>query len=103
RARQALRATSRSARGGAVLRITRIARAGSAPILKLEGELLEPWVDEVRQACADPAAGASRTRLDLSAVTFVDAAGGELLRDLIRQGIEIAACSSFVAELLHVS
>jgi hypothetical protein len=32
----------------------------------------------------------------------VDAAGVQLLRDLKREGIEIAACSSFVAELLHV-
>jgi anti-anti-sigma regulatory factor len=86
-----------------VLRITRIAGAGSAAILKLEGELLEPWVGEVRQACADPAAGAGRTRLDLSALTFVDAVGAELLRHLIRQGVEITACSSFVAELLHVN
>jgi anti-anti-sigma regulatory factor len=85
-----------------VLKITRIARAGAAPILKLEGYLLGPWVDEVRQACAEPAAGAGRTCLDLAAVTFVDAAGAELLRDLIRQGTEVAACSSFVAELLHL-
>ena len=82
----------------AVLRITRLAHSESVQTLQLEGKLLEPWVDEVRQACA-PSGGHSR--LDLSAVTFVDAAGVELLRELIRQGIEIAAYSGYVAELLY--
>jgi hypothetical protein len=41
-------------------------------------------------------------RLDLAAVTYVDAAGVELLRDLIAEGVEIAACSSFVHELLQL-
>jgi ABC-type transporter Mla MlaB component len=85
-----------------MLKITHVAGTDSDPVrtLELEGELLAPWVGEVRQACAELMAGASRTRLDLAAVTFVDAAGVQLLRDLIRQGIEVAACSSFIAELL---
>ena len=37
----------------------------------------------------------------MAAVTFVNAAGAELLRELIRQGITITQCSAFVAELLH--
>jgi len=84
-----------------MLRITRIAGADPTKTIKLEGKLLGPWVDEVRKACAQAMAGSSRTRLDLSAVTFVDAAGVALLRELIRQGVEIAACSGYVAELLH--
>jgi hypothetical protein len=40
--------------------------------------------------------------LDLAAVTFLNAAGAELLHELIRQGIIITRCSAFVAELLHV-
>jgi hypothetical protein len=31
----------------------------------------------------------------------VDAAGVQLLRDLVGEGIEIAACSILIAELLH--
>jgi len=83
-----------------VLRITRLSRKGPMATIKLEGELLEAWVGEVRKACAELMVGASRTRLDLAAVTYVDAAGVQLLRDQIRQGIEIVACSSFIAELL---
>ncbi|HKB35997.1 MAG TPA: hypothetical protein VKD72_06055 [Gemmataceae bacterium] len=84
-----------------MLRITRITGADSAQTIKLEGKLLGPWVDEVREACAQAMARSGRTRLDLVAVTFADAAGVALLRELIRQGVEIAACSGYVAELLH--
>ena len=66
---------------------------------KLEGEVFGPWVDSVRAACA--IRGRRPRRLDLAAVTYVDAAGVELLRDLIARGVEIAACSSFVRELLQ--
>ena len=42
-----------------------------------------------------------RINLDLSALIFVDAAGERLLRDLIARGIEVVACSGYVAELLR--
>ncbi len=84
-----------------MLRITRLTGADSAQTIKLEGKLLGPWVDEVRAVCAQAMARSGRTRLDLAEVTFADAAGVELLRELIRQGVEISACSGYVAELLH--
>ena len=37
---------------------------------------------------------------DLSELTFVDREGGELLLQLLRQGVRIDSCSPFVAELL---
>jgi hypothetical protein len=77
--------------------------AQATQTIKLEGKLLRPWVDEVRKACASGKDPAGRSSLDLSALTFVDAAGEELLRELIDQGIEIVACSSYVAELLRSS
>jgi hypothetical protein len=43
----------------------------------------------------------SHDGLDLVAVTYVDAAGVQSLRDLMAEGVEIAACSNFVGELLH--
>jgi hypothetical protein len=71
--------------------------------IKLEGKLLGPWVDEVRKACAAGTDIPSRISLDLSAVSFVDAAGEGLLRDLLGRGIEVVASSSYVAELLRSS
>jgi anti-anti-sigma regulatory factor len=83
-----------------VLKITRLPRHGRVQTIKLEGALLEPWVGAVRDACTTP--DRRSLRLDLTAVNYVDAAGVHLLRDLIREGIEIAACSSFVGELLRL-
>ena len=82
-----------------MLRITRLSRKGRGLTIKLEGELLGPWVGSVRDACA--IRRRRPRRLDLAAVTYVDAAGVQLLRDLMAGGVEIAACSSFVGELLH--
>jgi len=86
-----------------VLRLTRTAGTLWTQIIKLEGKLVGPWVDEVSKACAAGADPSSRTKLDLSALFFVDGAGERLLRDLIARGIEVVACSSYVAELLRLS
>ena len=84
-----------------MLKITEIARNDSGRTFKLEGKLLGPWVDELRNVCTQPLDRAEQLGLDLAAVTFVNAAGAELLRELIRQGIIITQCSAFVGELLH--
>jgi hypothetical protein len=85
-----------------MLRITLIDGQNSTQIFKLEGKLLEPWVAEVLNVCTSSEGGAGRTRLDLSGLTFVDQAGAKLLKELIRGGIAVSACSGFVAELLHL-
>ena len=56
----------------------------------------------MREACKQRDRRPERLRLDLTAVTYADAAGTQLLGDLMREGIEIAACSSFLADLLHL-
>jgi hypothetical protein len=71
-------------------------------IFKLEGKLLGPWVDELRNVCAEPLNRRELIHLDLAEVAFVDAAGAKLLRELIGHGVAITRCSGFVAELLHV-
>jgi ABC-type transporter Mla MlaB component len=78
----------------------RITRLSDVPVtLKLEGKLMGPWVRELRAACADvPGRG---VRLDLAAVSYADAAGVLLLRDLLGRGAMLAGCSGLVAELLH--
>ena len=86
-----------------MLRITRMVGDDSVDTLKLEGKLQGPWVDEAHDACALPAAQASRTRLDLSGLTFADGEGAALLRELIRSGARVVGCSSYIAELLQLS
>jgi ABC-type transporter Mla MlaB component len=71
-------------------------------ILTLEGKLVEPWAAELRQECSDLLQRGRHVRLDLAAVLFVDSAGYDALRELMRRGVTIGACSSFVAELLKL-
>lgn len=84
-----------------MLRITRSTKDGTE-WLKLEGKLVGPWVDECRTACARETGHGRRPALDLSEITFVDADGVQLLRELVEQGVDIPVRSNFVAELLRL-
>ena len=84
-----------------MLKVTRLSRTVRVLTVKLEGKLLEPWVPTVRDVCQRRGRRSGRLRLDLAAVTYADAAGVQLLRDLVGEGVDIATCSSFVAELLR--
>jgi anti-anti-sigma regulatory factor len=84
-----------------MLRITEITDGGHGVLLKLEGKLRGPWVEELGRVCAALSPGECRAiRLDLSAVTFLDQAGTRLLRALMQGGAVVTA-SGFVAELLR--
>ena len=83
-----------------MLRITRSDPNGAGLCIKLEGKLLEPWVDEVRRLFA-AADGARLPRLELAGLMFVDAAGARLLRELLERGAQLESCAPYVAELLH--
>jgi hypothetical protein len=56
-----------------VLKITRLSHKGRGLTMKLEGEIVGAWVDAAREACATR--GRRPRRLDLAAVTYVDAGG----------------------------
>jgi ABC-type transporter Mla MlaB component len=70
-------------------------------VLKLEGKLLGPWTGELLAQLPQDDQSLRRVRLDLLDVSFVDAAGATLLRELVRRGVVVDGISSFVAELLH--
>lgn len=83
-----------------MLRITTVPTNPATPLLKLEGKLMGPWVEELQQVCTATSAPPPLC-LDLSAVSYVDSAGVALLRGLSRQGVRLVSCSGFIAELLH--
>jgi ABC-type transporter Mla MlaB component len=85
-----------------MLRITVSNEASTDRTLRLEGKLLGPWVEELRRACFPSAEQVVARSLDLGAVSFVDAAGTRLLRELVQRGVMLARCSAFVAELLQM-
>ncbi|HEY2589593.1 MAG TPA: hypothetical protein VGI81_27860 [Tepidisphaeraceae bacterium] len=82
-----------------MLRITEISEA-NAVTLKLAGKLVGPWIGELRSACGRAAARYGTVRLDLADVSFVDADGIALIRELAGGGLAIARTNPFVAELL---
>ncbi len=69
-------------------------------IVRLEGRVIVPWVEELRQSCEPVLAGGAPLALDLSDVSFVDRDGVELLRSLKKRQVALLNCSGFVAELL---
>ncbi len=85
-----------------MLKISQVTGQDAIPTLKVEGKLRGPWVAELARVCDELQASLGSLRLDLSAVTFLDGPGVELLRGLRSRGITLAACSSLVAELLHM-
>ena len=52
--------------------------------MKLEGKLVGPWVGECRQAwlALQPSLNSRKLSLDLCGITFVDASGMQLLREI---------------------
>jgi ABC-type transporter Mla MlaB component len=85
-----------------MLRVTSVIGRGSIPTLKVEGTLRGSWVAEVARACDDQLDSVGCLSLNLSAVTYVDESGLELLRRLLKRHVTLAACSALVAELLQL-
>jgi len=82
-----------------MLRIT-TTHDGGGPVLKLEGKWLAPWTEEVRSACGKLTGSATPLRLDLKDVSYIDATGVQLLKNLQRAGYSLT-CSQFVAAVLQ--
>lgn len=72
-----------------------------AVVIRVEGKLLEPWLDELRAVVAAESPRA-RLELELSDLAFADHAGITLLRELRARGARVASCSPFVAGLLEL-
>lgn len=87
----------------AMLRITRRTANDSTTLLRLEGKLLKPWVEELERSISDAKTPPGGLRLDLSDLTFADAAGAQILADLVGQGATIIACTAYVAALLQLA
>ena len=68
-------------------------------VLRLEGQIIGPWVDELHRTC-DRLLGGRALTLDLSHVSFVERRGIELLRELGDRGVPLIHCTPFVAEQL---
>jgi hypothetical protein len=70
--------------------------------IKLEGKLREPWLEEVQKVCNPGGDSPGGLHLDLSSLTFIDAASVQWLHGVIRQGATVTACSPFVAAMMNL-
>jgi anti-anti-sigma regulatory factor len=86
-----------------MLRITTKLDDGYPAVLKLEGKLLEPWINELVEACRRAVGDDQSAVIDLSGVSFVDAPAAVAVRELMRRGIGLTGCSPLVARLLEAS
>jgi anti-anti-sigma regulatory factor len=82
-----------------MLRITTKANGDSTTTLKLEGKLLEPWIDELRRSIK---VSPTHLSLDLSSLSYADAAGVKVLANLIHDGATLQGTTGFIAALLNV-
>lgn len=85
-----------------MLRIT-IQRTSDVVLLKLEGSVKGPWVDELRKAWLSSAkmADGQAMSVDLGAVGFVDARGRDLLLRMQKEGLALKSASGFLRQVLE--
>jgi anti-anti-sigma regulatory factor len=85
-----------------VLKIVAVKPPTEGTVLHLEGQIIGPWVEELRRTCDGLTENGAIT-LDLAQVSFVERRGLELLRALAMRGVRLRHCSAFVAEQLKAS
>ena len=71
--------------------------------MKLEGSVKGPWVDELRKAWLASAkmAGGKPMSIDLSAVSFIDARGRNLLLRMQKEDVALKGASGFLRQVLE--
>ena len=83
-----------------MLRITISGDSGHTTC-KLEGKVAGPWVAELEQSWRTELAGSPALVVDLSGVSYVDAAGRELLGRMHARGAKLAARSPFTKGIVE--
>lgn len=83
-----------------MLKISQGNKANQILTLQLEGRLVGPWVDELRQLCEPFLADETKLALDLGEVSFADENGVMLLTSLSRRGVKLLRPTPFVTEQL---
>jgi anti-anti-sigma regulatory factor len=84
-----------------MLRVT-LQESDNAVKLVLDGRVAGPWVDELNRAWADaaPRIGSRKVSIDLRNVTYADAAGKRVLRNIFSQsGANLEASSLGIQDL----
>jgi len=81
-----------------MLKIEVVEQPGERVTVHLEGQMVGPWIDEVRRACEPLLANGHSLTLDFARVSFVDREGVALCRRLRQDRAMLRGCSPFVKE-----
>ena len=84
-----------------MVRIQKIVESPTETTLSVEGRIVSDWVAVLEHECRQALRDTPRVRLDLAAVTFIDARGVEVLRRLVIGGVAVVNCREFVDALLN--
>jgi hypothetical protein len=88
--------------GKAMLKVT-IEETKNRRRLILEGALVQPWLEELKKACAAASEEPSQARrfvVDLNNVTAISKEGEEVLSDLMRKGAKFDSAGVLTKYLL---
>ena len=86
-----------------MLRISELENGRGKVVLKLEGRLVGPWVEELNRAYEKHSERNQPVELNLADVSYVDRSGVTLLQSLKLKNVRFQGCSPFVAEELKGS
>ncbi len=82
-----------------MLRITNVECEEGSDLLKLEGRLVGPWVELLRDTCSQYENGGTSLALDLGQVSFASKEGLELLDRLAANGVTCVSASPILREM----
>jgi hypothetical protein len=87
----------------AMLRVTVVESSRNAVTLRVEGRITGSSVAELRRACdVHTFADEVRVSLELADVSFADATGILLLKELRSRGVGLVRANAFIAEQLKL-
>ena len=84
-----------------MLKIEVVEKQDKRVLVHLEGQMVGPWVGEVRRACEPFLTDGHALTLDFSRVSFVDRDGVALCRRLKQRRAMLQNCSPFVKEQIN--
>lgn len=81
-----------------MLKITEINQTKDEMTLKLEGKVVGPWVQEIRETCNQALLNFNRLILDMSEVSFIERNAIPLFQELQNRNVVFINCSPFLSE-----
>jgi ABC-type transporter Mla MlaB component len=84
-----------------MLRISDAGPSDDATTLRLEGEVIGPWIAELQKVCEQFLGDGHMITLDLCGVSFIDRKALALFRELTHRRVKLINCSPFLIEQLR--